>query len=79
MNISNIIFAIGMPSIVAALIYIGRKLQVLDTMGQDIALIKSKVGELDTRLIVVESNMANFSQRLSGVESKVDFLWKAAK
>jgi hypothetical protein len=79
MNFFNTILAIGIPSIIAALIYIGRKLQVLDTVGHDVIKVKDKVGEIDTRLIVVESNLANLSQRFGGVENKVDLLWKAAK
>ena len=79
MSISSIIFAIGIPSIIATLLYIGRKLQVLDTMGYDISQMKGKVDKIDTRLIVVESNLANIAQRLVGVENKVDLLWKAAK
>ncbi len=50
MSIQNIITLIGIPTIVVALIYIGRKLQVLDT-------VEKTMEKMYERFIKVEENL----------------------
>lgn len=50
MTLQNIIVSIGIPTIVLALIYIGRKLQILDTLDVDVKSIRD-------RFIVVEERV----------------------
>ncbi len=50
MTIQNIILSVGIPTIVLALIYIGRKLQILDTLEIDVKSIRD-------RFIVVEDRV----------------------
>jgi len=52
MTLLNIVLGIGVPSIVVALIYIGRKLQVLDSVQQ-------KIDDIYERFIKVEERVDN--------------------
>jgi hypothetical protein len=62
MSIQSIITLIGIPTIIAALIYIGRKLQVLDT-------VEKKVETL-------EKTLEKMFERFIKVEERVNTLWK---
>lgn len=50
MTLVNVILTIGIPSIVVCLVYIGRKLQVLDT-------VEKQVGDIYERFIKVEERV----------------------
>jgi len=50
MNIQNIITTVGIPTIVIALIYIGRKLQVLDTVEKRIESIYERFIKVEERV-----------------------------
>lgn len=50
MTIQNIITLVGIPTIVAALIYIGRKLQVLDTVQKTIDNIYERFIKVEERV-----------------------------
>ena len=50
MTIQNIISILGIPTIVVALIYIGKKLQILDTLEVDVKSIRN-------RFIVIEARV----------------------
>lgn len=52
MTILNVILAIGIPSIIAALIYIGRKLQILDS-------VEIKLESIYERFIKIEERVDN--------------------
>ena len=62
MNIQNIITTIGIPAIILVLIYIGRKLQVLDTV--------------ETKLNTLETKVEGMYERFIRVEERVSTLWK---
>jgi hypothetical protein len=62
MTIQNIITIIGIPTIIAALIYIGRKLQVLDTV--------------EKRVETFEKTLEKMFERFIKVEERVNTLWK---
>lgn len=57
MTVLNLILSIGIPAIVVALIYIGRKLQALDALGQALDVLGSDVKNLRDRFIVVEDRI----------------------
>ena len=50
MTIQNIISILGIPTIVVALIYIGKKLQILDALETDMKSIRN-------RFIVIEARV----------------------
>ncbi|MGC8624511.1 MAG: hypothetical protein ACP5VQ_04535 [Phycisphaerae bacterium] len=62
MSIESIITVVGIPAIVAALIYIGRKLEVLDA--------------LKLKLDAVEKKVDGIFERFIKVEERVNTLWK---
>lgn len=43
MNVSNIITTVGIPAIIGILIYIGRKVQMLDDMEKTLKTIETDV------------------------------------
>ncbi len=57
MSIQGIITLIGIPTIVAALIYIGRKLQVLDTLEKTVETLGKTVDKMYERFIKVEERV----------------------
>lgn len=57
MNIQNIITLLGIPTIVVALIYIGRKLQVLDTVEKKVEKLEGTVEKIFARFIKVEERV----------------------
>ncbi len=62
MSVGNVITVIGIPAIVGALIYIGRKLEILDT--------------LKLKLDAVEKKVDGIFERFIKVEERVNTLWK---
>lgn len=57
MTFLNLIAYIGTPAILAALIYIGRKLQVLDTLQVEMVALKQRVDSLYERFIKMEERV----------------------
>lgn len=57
MTFLNSVIAIGVPSIIIALIYIGRKLQILDRVELDVQNIESDVKNIKERFIVLEERV----------------------
>ncbi len=56
MTLINLILAIGVPAIVAALVYIGRKVQILDDL-------KNTVGKMKTNLKIISDFLTtNYSE-----------------
>ena len=61
--INQIIVIVGVPTIIGACIYIGRKLQILDTLD-------------NTLRTEITPDIKNVRERLITVETRIDVLWK---
>ena len=58
MSLRNIIELIGIPTIVVALIYIGRKLETLDTLKKQMETVTSQIGLIFERFVIVEERVS---------------------
>ncbi|MDB5265977.1 MAG: hypothetical protein JWM39_690 [Parcubacteria group bacterium] len=57
MTALNLILYIGIPAIFAAVVYFGRKLQILDTVAERLDMLERKVESLYERFIRVEERV----------------------
>ncbi len=69
MNIENIITVIGIPTIIGTLIYVGRKLEVLDNLKKATENILERLNKVDT-------SIKDIDKRLTRVEDRIDMQWK---
>lgn len=57
MTLQSIITTIGIPAIILALLYIGRKLQVLDTVEKTVETVQNQLGHIFERFVKVEERV----------------------
>jgi len=74
-SINALVILIGLPTILAGLIYVGRKLQVLDAIEYEINhSIKPDIRDLRDRMAAVENRMDGFELRMGLFEKSLESL-----
>ncbi len=73
--INKVIVVVGLPTIIGACIYVGRKLQVLDDVVKTIDdSIKPSLKDLGRSMGLFETRMTNIEIKAATIEVKVDSL-----
>lgn len=67
--INTFVVIIGLPSIIAAAIFVGRRLQKLDDIDTDIETIKTDTKDFSDRIVRIET-------KVEGLEKRVETIWK---
>lgn len=68
-TINSVIILVGIPAVLAAMVQIGRRFQILDDLQRDMRGVKYELKQLGER-------MTRLEVRVTQIEVKLDVIWQ---